>query len=73
MPGASAPEIRVCYDVANAHVYLDLINTGTAACTFTVTANAYRGDGPWTYEIPAGKQIEQHWPVGRRATGTISP
>ncbi len=66
VPGASAPEIRVCYDVANAHVYLDLINTGTAACTFTVTANAYRGDGPWTYEIPAGKQIEQHWPVGRQ-------
>ena len=66
VPGASAPEIRVCYDVANAHVYLDLINTGTAACTFTVTANAYRGDGHWTYEIPAGKQIEQHWPVGRQ-------
>jgi len=66
VPGAAAPEIRVCYDVANAHVYLDLINTGGSACTFTVTANAYRGDGPWTYEIPAGKQLEQHWPVGRQ-------
>ncbi|KWR76538.1 phosphocholine-specific phospholipase C [Cupriavidus sp. IDO] len=62
--GASAPEIRVCYDVANAAVYLTLINTGSAPCTFTVQPNAYRTDGPWLYEIPAGKQLEQHWPVG---------
>ena len=61
---ASAPEIRVCYDIANAAVYLTLINTGSAACTFTVQPNAYRTDGPWTYEIPAGRQLEQHWPVG---------
>ncbi len=63
---ASAPEIRVCYDIANAAVYLTLINTGSAACTFTVQPNAYRTDGPWTYEIPAGRQLEQHWPVGRQ-------
>lgn len=62
--GASAPEIRVCYDVANAAVYLTLINTGSAPCTFAVQPNAYRTDGPWLYEIPAGKQLEQHWPVG---------
>ncbi|QYY28644.1 phospholipase C, phosphocholine-specific [Cupriavidus pinatubonensis] len=61
---ASAPEIRVCYDIANAAVYLTMINTGSAACTFTVQPNAYRTDGPWTYDIPAGKQLEQHWPVG---------
>jgi phospholipase C len=63
-PYASAPEIRVCYDVANAAVYLTMINTGSAACTFTVQPNAYRTDGPWAYEIPAGRQLEQHWPVG---------
>ncbi|MNM63151.1 Non-hemolytic phospholipase C precursor [compost metagenome] len=61
---ASAPEIRVCYDIANAAVYLDLINTGSAACTFTVRPNAYRNDGPWSFEVPAGKQLQQHWPVG---------
>lgn len=62
--GASAPEIQVCYDVANAAVYLKMSNSGTGACTFAVTANAYRNDGPWTFEVPAGKQMEQHWPVG---------
>ena len=64
--GASAPEIRVCYDIANAAVYLTMINTGSAPCTFTVRPDAYRTDGPWSYEIPAGKQLEQHWPVGRQ-------
>ncbi|MFX5668517.1 phospholipase domain-containing protein, partial [Acinetobacter baumannii] len=62
--GASAPEIRVCYDIANAAVYLTMINTGTSACTLTVVPNAYRSDGPWTFEVPAGKQLDQHWPVG---------
>ncbi|MGO4814576.1 phosphocholine-specific phospholipase C [Cupriavidus sp. 2MCAB6] len=62
--GGTAPEIRVCYDIANAAVYLTMINTGAAACTFTVTPAAYREDGPWTFEIPPGKQLDQHWPVG---------
>ncbi|SCU76138.1 Non-hemolytic phospholipase C [Cupriavidus necator] len=64
--GASAPEIRVCYDIANAAVYVDMINTGSAPCTFTVQPNAYRTDGPWTYEVPAGMQLQQHWPVARQ-------
>ncbi|AQV97611.1 phospholipase C, phosphocholine-specific [Cupriavidus necator] len=64
--GACAPEIRVCYDIANAAVYVDMINTGSAPCTFTVAANAYRTDGPWTYEVPAGMQLQQHWPVARQ-------
>ncbi|MHA7683244.1 phosphocholine-specific phospholipase C [Cupriavidus sp. PET2-C1] len=62
--GGTAPEIRVCYDIANAAVYLTMINTGTKACTFTVTPAAYRDDGPWTFDIPPGKQLDQHWPVG---------
>ena len=62
--GGAAPEIRVCYDIANAAVYLTMINTGAAACTFTVMPAAYRTDGPWSFDIPAGKQLEQHWPVG---------
>ncbi len=64
--GGTAPEIRVCYDIANAAVYLTMINTGSKACTFTVTPAAYRDDGPWTFDIPAGKQLDQHWPVGRQ-------
>ncbi|WP_153949361.1 phosphocholine-specific phospholipase C [Cupriavidus sp. U2] len=62
--GGAAPEIRVCYDEANAEVWLTLINRGTAACTFTVRPNAYRNDGPTTFELPPGKALDQHWPVG---------
>lgn len=62
--GGAAPEIRVCYDEANAQVWLTLINRGSATCTFTVKPNAYRNDGPWTFEVPAGKEVDQHWPVG---------
>ena len=61
--GGAAPEIRVCYDEANSEVWLTLINRGSASCTFTVKPNAYRKDGPWTYEVPAGKELDQHWPV----------
>jgi len=55
------PEIRVCYDVAGGNVYLEMLNRGTAACTFTVRATAYRDDGPWTATVAAGEKAEQHW------------
>jgi len=35
------PELKTCYDVANGDLQLSLHNTGTAACTFQITANAY--------------------------------
>ncbi|MNL49363.1 Non-hemolytic phospholipase C precursor [compost metagenome] len=25
--------------------------------------NAYRTDGPWTFELPAGKELDQPFPV----------
>jgi len=56
------PEIRVCYDVANGNVYASFINTGTAACTFVVTPNAYYANHErWTFTVPAGAQVEEHW------------
>lgn len=60
---ASGPntEVRVCYDEANNAVYLTIMNTGTAASNTTVTSNAYRADGPWTYTVPAGMQVEPYW------------
>ena len=59
--GAASPEIRVCYDVANGEVYVDLTNGGGAACTFTVEARAYRQDGPWTAQVAAPGQTTLHW------------
>ncbi|WP_144112747.1 phosphocholine-specific phospholipase C [Paraburkholderia sp. BCC1886] len=55
------PEIRVCYEVSSNAVYLTLMNTGTASASFVVNSNAYRTDGPWTYEVPAGTQVEPYW------------
>ncbi|MBY8605578.1 phospholipase C, phosphocholine-specific [Burkholderia arboris] len=55
------PEIRVCYDPANGAVYLTIMNVGNAASQVTVTSNAYRTDGPWSYAVPAGMQVEPYW------------
>ncbi|QOF79523.1 phosphocholine-specific phospholipase C [Variovorax sp. 38R] len=59
--GVAAPEVRVCYDIANGNVYLQMRNDGKAACKFTVRAKAYRDDGPWTATVNGGAQAEQHW------------
>ncbi|PIF76836.1 phospholipase C [Variovorax sp. 54] len=59
--GVAAPEVRVCYDIANGNVYLQMRNDGKAACKFTVRAKAYRDDGPWNATVNGGAQAEQHW------------
>jgi phospholipase C len=55
------PEVRVCYDIANGNVYLDMRNGGTKVCKFTVSAKAYRSDGPWIAAVEGGAAAEQHW------------
>jgi phospholipase C len=55
------PEVRVCYDTVNNAVYLTIMNTGNAVANVTVTSNAYRTDGPWTYAVPAAMQVEPYW------------
>ncbi|HEY0915217.1 MAG TPA: phospholipase C, phosphocholine-specific [Solimonas sp.] len=61
LSSAASPEVRVCYDIANGDVSLKLRNDGTAACTFHVAANAYRNDGPWSFKVEAGREIEHFW------------
>ena len=57
----AAPEIRVCYDIANGDVYAELMNAGDKACNFAITPQAYRKDGPWPVKV-AGKGAEsRHW------------
>ena len=41
-------------DTGKQAVWFAMANTGTAAATFTITSTQYRGDGPWTYQVPAG-------------------
>jgi len=66
--GGAAPEIQVCYDDGpEPKVWLTLINRGSATCTFTIKPNAYRTDGPWSFEVPAGKSLDQGYPVKSQA------
>ena len=58
---APNPEVRVCYDIANGNVYLQMLNGGRSACKFTVRPKAYRTDGPWTATVAGGTSAEQHW------------
>ncbi len=55
------PEVRVCYDAADNGVSLTLMNMGDAPAEFVVKANAYRSDGPWSYTVAPGMQIEPRW------------
>ncbi|EYS97805.1 phospholipase C [Cupriavidus sp. SK-4] len=56
-----APEIRVCYDIANGDVYVDLINAGRKACHFNIQALAYRTDGPWPVTVGANGDKSVYW------------
>jgi phospholipase C len=55
------PEVQVCYDIANGDLLLKLYNTGAAACSFSVVANAYFGSAPQTVAVAAGKEGALHW------------
>ena len=51
----------MCYDTAGNAVYLTLMNMGDDVAELTVIANAYRQDGPWTYRVDPGMQVEPRW------------
>ncbi|OPH37303.1 phosphocholine-specific phospholipase C [Moraxella atlantae] len=55
-------EIRVCYDIANGNVYVDLMNQSASNLTFVVTPKAYFGsDATKTQMVQAGQEIQLHW------------
>jgi phospholipase C len=56
-------EIQVGYDRANAAVHVKVHNSGKVPVKLTITANAYRNDGPWPILVPGGDAVEHHWPV----------
>lgn len=64
MTDAVNSEIQVCYQpCADSSVSVKLHNAGTQACTFTVVANAYHTDGPWTITVQPNSVGELSWPV----------
>jgi phospholipase C len=61
---AALPEIEVSYDLTDNAIRVTLLNSGAAACRFTVKSNAYRrGNGPWVFAVPAGGNVNKSWPV----------
>jgi len=61
---AAMPEIAVIYDAINGNVSSRLHNTGTAACTFVVSSNAYRSEVALTIRVAPNAEAEQTWPLG---------
>ncbi|MFV0673857.1 phosphocholine-specific phospholipase C [Variovorax sp. tm] len=59
--GSPDPEVRVCYDVTNGNVSVELLNGASGTAKFTVRAKAYRDDGPWTATVNGGAKAEQAW------------
>ncbi|WP_144637861.1 phosphocholine-specific phospholipase C [Bordetella genomosp. 13] len=59
----AALELQVCYDIAVGSVYAKVSNHGTGDAQASLKAEAYRGDGPWTLDVPAGGVAEHHWPL----------
>ncbi len=63
VPYAVAP------DTGKQAVWFNFANTGTALVTFTITSNAYRSDGPWTYQVSAGGTDEDYFNAVYHANG----
>lgn len=46
-----------------------MTNTSASAVTFTITANNYRGDGPWTYQVAPGTAVSDYFNAVALAQG----
>jgi phospholipase C len=42
-------------------IYFALANSGSEAITFTITANNYTTEGPWTYKVAAGATVNTYF------------
>ncbi|MGJ7529240.1 phosphocholine-specific phospholipase C [Variovorax sp. GB1P17] len=58
--GTASPEAKVCYDVTNGNVALTLTNSGSAACSVTVS-NAYSKKAARTHNLAAGATLQDLW------------
>jgi phospholipase C len=43
--------------------YVSFTNTGAAAAHVSIYANAFRSDGPWQYDVPAGGTVSDYFSV----------
>jgi phospholipase C len=63
VPASVKIEIELYYEPPDASLALRIWNEGVDHATLTVSANAYRADGPWTLTIPGGGSAKQRWSI----------
>jgi phospholipase C len=51
-------EVTACYEITRGDIYLEFVNSGRGACTFTVTDNSY-GHSPQTFEVAPGSTLRR--------------
>ena len=61
--GRAQPDVEASYDAAGGRLVLRLRNTGTAACTLTVTPNRYSNAAARSYALGAGASIDDVWSI----------
>ncbi|CAM4185210.1 phospholipase C, phosphocholine-specific [Kerstersia similis] len=61
LPDAINPEVRVCYDIANGNVYLQVLNRGNTDFRAHIQANAYFTDAGLDLDVTALSLAEHHW------------
>jgi phospholipase C len=58
---AAAPEIRIDYHPGDGTIAVTARNDGTRDVKLTVTANAYRTEGPWTMNVQKPHEATLQW------------
>lgn len=59
--GRAQPEVESIYDAAAGRIVLRLRNTGSAACTLTITPNRYSNDSARAHALAAGATLDDAW------------
>lgn len=58
---AATLDLQLDYDIAASAIHTKVSNTGTAPLEVTISANAYRKDGPWSSNIAPGETAANTW------------
>jgi phospholipase C len=61
--GKAQPEVQAIYDATGGRIVLRLRNTGSVACTLTVTPNRYSSATARTFALAAGASIDDAWSI----------
>jgi phospholipase C len=58
---AALPEVSARHDAGRGELVLQIANSGTRPAQLSLTANAYRSDGPWILTVKPGQTVRHRW------------